>query len=137
MIKISIFLVAVAMPFTYRAPKSNSIHTACVNMLGHGFNLLKTYHIKPALRGTEFSYVFAKGAQYKIAACDHAGNPMVITILDSNRNKVASNKVDGSIIPVILFPCQNGGIYYIVFSNEEGEEGCGSGAIGFKVENTR
>jgi hypothetical protein len=137
MIKISIFLVAVSMPFTYRAPESNSIHTACVSMLGHGFNLLKTYHIKPALRGSEFSYVFTRGAQYKIAACDHAGNPMVITILDSNRNKVASNKVDGSIIPVILFPCQNGGIYYIVFSTKEGEVGCGSGAIGFKVDNAR
>jgi hypothetical protein len=68
-----------------------------------------------------------------ITLCDQTGNSMVVTIYDSQRNKVATNKVNGQVASAISFPCQANGIYYIQFSFE-GEGGrCGGSAMGFKI----
>jgi hypothetical protein len=57
---------------------------------------------------------------------------IVVTLFDSQRNKVASSKVNGQYISTIAFPCNATGIYYIQYTFDESVSYCGGSALGFK-----
>ncbi len=115
--------------------KSEELSNSCVPKLAaSGFNFLKTYKIdgEKDLTKVEYSYVFTKGTQYMIALCGEDEGTIMVTLYDSERNKVATNKVKGSLLTGLVYPCNATGIYYIQYTFEGSSQRCGGSALGFK-----
>jgi hypothetical protein len=111
--------------------------SACVPKLATGFNFLKSYKIdgEGGAKGkVEYSYVFTKGTQYYINLCANgsASDGIVVSLFDSNRNQVASSKIDNQLVSAINFPCNSTGIYYIQYTFDNSSKYCGGSALGFK-----
>jgi len=107
----------------------------CIPKLASGFNFLKSYKIeKGAKEFVEYSYVFTKGTQYMINICadGQSTDGIIVSLFDSNRNKVATSKVNGQFISAIAYPCNTTGIYYIQYSFDGSAGNCGGSALGFK-----
>jgi hypothetical protein len=114
---------------------SEAFSTACIPKLAAGFNFLKSYKIeKGAKEFVEYSYVFTKGTQYMINICagDASTDGIIVSLYDSNRNKVASSKINGQFIQAIAYPCNTTGIYYIQYTFDGSTGYCGGSALGFK-----
>jgi hypothetical protein len=114
---------------------ADALSSQCIPKLAAGFNFLKSYKIeKGAKEIVEYSYVFTKGTQYMINICAPGQNTdgIVVSLFDSNRNKVASSKVNGQFISAIAYPCNTTGIYYIQYSFDGSTSYCGGSALGFK-----
>lgn len=114
---------------------AETLSTQCIPKLAAGFNFLKSYKIeKGGKEFVEYSYVFTKGTQYMINICagGTATDGIVVSLFDSNRNKVASSKVNGQFISAIAYPCNTTGIYYIQYTFDGSTSYCGGSALGFK-----
>ena len=115
---------------------ADNLSTQCIPKLASGFNFLKSYKIeKGGKEYVEYSYVFTKGTQYMINICAGANPPtdgIVVSLFDSNRNKVASSKINGQFIAAIAYPCNTTGIYYIQYTFDGSSSYCGGSALGFK-----
>lgn len=114
---------------------AETLSTQCIPKLASGFNFLKSYKVEKAGKDyVEYSYVFTKGTQYMINVCASEQNSdgIVVTLYDSKRNKVASNKVDDQYIAAIAYPCNSTGIYYIQYTFDDTTIACGGSALGFK-----
>jgi hypothetical protein len=115
--------------------QADVLSSQCIPKLAAGFNFLKSYKIeKGAKEIVEYSYVFTKGTQYMINICapSQPTDGIVVSLFDSNRNKVASSKVNGQFISAIAYPCNTTGIYYIQYSFDGSTSYCGGSALGFK-----
>jgi hypothetical protein len=111
------------------------LSTQCIPKLASGFNFLKSYKVEKAGKEyVEYSYVFTKGTQYMINICapDQNSDGIIVTLYDSKRNKVASNKVKDEYITAIAYPCNATGIYYIQYTFDDASSACGGSALGFK-----
>lgn len=116
---------------------SENYSNACIPKLSEGFNFLKSYKIDGdggAKDKIEYSYVFTKGTQYMINLCAGGNSPdgIVVSLFDSQRNKVASSKINGQFISAIAYPCNATGIYYIQYTFDGSTAHCGGSALGFK-----
>lgn len=114
---------------------SEALSSQCIPKLAAGFNFLKSYKIEKSGKDfVEYSYVFTKGTQYMINICAPGQNTdgIVVSLYDSNRNKVASSKVNGQFISAIAYPCNTTGIYYIQYTFDGSSSYCGGSALGFK-----
>lgn len=116
---------------------AENFSNACIPKLAAGFNFLKSYKIDGeggAKDKVEYSYVFTKGTQYMINLCaaGAATDGIVVSLFDSNRNKVATSKINGQFITAIAYPCNATGIYYIQYTFDGGGAKCGGSALGFK-----
>jgi len=114
---------------------AESFSNQCIPKLATGFNFLKSYKVeKSSKEFVEYSYVFTKGTQYMINICSTGENTdgIVVSLFDSNRNKVATSKVNGQFISAIAYPCNTTGIYYIQYSFDGSTNNCGGSALGFK-----
>ena len=114
---------------------AESLSTQCIPKLASGFNFLKSYKVEKAGKEyVEYSYVFTKGTQYMINICAPGQNPngIEVSLYDSKRNKVASNKADNQYISAIAYPCNATGIYYIQYTFDDDSIYCGGSALGFK-----
>ncbi|GHM98633.1 hypothetical protein WSM22_01230 [Cytophagales bacterium WSM2-2] len=110
--------------------------TECIPKLT-GFNFLKSYKIDGeggAKDKVEYSYVFTKGTQYMINLCagGAATDGIVVTLFDSGRNKVITNKINGQFLGTISYACNATGIYYIQYTFDGSANKCGGSALGFK-----
>lgn len=115
--------------------KADDLSNQCIPKLGTGFNFLKSYKIeKGGKEFVEYSYVFTKGTQYMINICaaNQPTDGIIVSLYDSNRNKVASSKVNGQFIAAIAYPCNTTGIYYIQYTFDGSATNCGGSALGFK-----
>ncbi|SRR5690606_17663220 len=113
---------------------AETLSTQCIPKLASGFNFLKSYKVeKSGKEYVEYSYVFTKGTQYMINICasDQDADGIVVTLYDSKRNKVASNKDGDRYFNAIAYPCNSTGIYYIQYTFDE-NSACGGSALGFK-----
>ena len=111
------------------------LSTQCIPKLASGFNFLKSYKVEKAAKEfVEYSYVFTKGTQYMINICAPGQNSdgIIVTLEDSDRNKVASSKVQEQYISAIAYPCNKTGIYYIRYTFDDTSSYCGGSALGFK-----
>jgi len=114
---------------------ADALSNQCIPKLAAGFNFLKSYKIEKGGKDyVEYSYVFTKGTQYMINICAAAQptDGIVVSLYDSNRNKVASSKVNGQFIQAIAYPCNTTGIYYIQYTFDGSTGYCGGSALGFK-----
>lgn len=109
---------------------------ACIPKLSTGFNFVESYrvHGQQSTQKVEYSYVFTQGTQYMITVCEQQPeqSSVVVTIYDAQRNKVATNKIDGNVLSAIAYPCHATGIYYLQYTFEEGSQRCAGSALGFK-----
>jgi hypothetical protein len=130
-----LFILTVITTGGYAQCNNEEFVTASVSALAPGFSLLKSYKIngEKDLEKVEFSYVLTKGTQYMLNLKDKNPNPStVVTLYDSKRNKVASNKISGAIAGAIAFSCGATGIYYITYTFEPGSERCAGSTLGFQ-----
>lgn len=107
----------------------------CIPKLSEGFNFLKSYKIEKGAKDfVEYSYVFTKGTQYMINICadGQSTDGIIVSLFDSNRNKVATSKVSGQFISAIAYPCNTTGIYYIQYTFDGSTGNCGGSALGFR-----
>jgi hypothetical protein len=107
----------------------------CIPKLSAGFNFLKSYKIEKGGKDfVEYSYVFTKGTQYMINICapTQPTDGIVVSLFDSNRNKVATSKINGQFVSAIAYPCNTTGIYYIQYTFDGSTNNCGGSALGFK-----
>jgi hypothetical protein len=116
---------------------SENLSNECIPKLASGFNFLKSYKIDGgggSKDKVEYSYVFTKGTQYMINICAPAQptDGIIVSLYDSNRNKVASSKIGGQYIAAIAYPCNATGIYYIQYTFDGSASYCGGSALGFK-----
>lgn len=114
---------------------SETLATECIPKLVDGFNFLKSYKVDGTSKDkVEYSYVFMKGTQYMINLCANgaATDGVVVSLLDKDRNKVASSKINGQSVSSIHFPCNASGIYYIQYTFDDPSNHCGGSALGFK-----
>lgn len=115
---------------------ADELCNTCIPKLSAGFNFVKSYKIngEANIAKVEYSYVFTKGTQYMITLCEQKANTnsIVITIYDSQRNKVASNKIKGDVLSAMAYPCNATGIYYLQYTFENGSARCAGSALGFK-----
>ncbi|MEM1407691.1 MAG: hypothetical protein AAGG59_13010 [Bacteroidota bacterium] len=133
-------VIGMLMAFSFQANAqcdSEPYTSGCIPKLASGFNFLKSYKID-GQGGTktkvEYSYVFTKGTQYMINVCatGESTDGIVVSLFDSNRNKVVSSKVNDQYISAIAYPCNTTGIYYIQYTFDESTQFCGGSALGFK-----
>lgn len=109
--------------------------SASVSGLTPGYSLLKTYKIsgEKDLEKMEFSYVLTKGTQYMVNIRDEAKTPStIVTLYDSKRNKIATNKISGSNVSTIAFACGATGIYYIQYTFEASSVRCAGSSLAFR-----
>jgi len=114
---------------------AETLSTQCIPKLASGFNFLKSYKVeKGGKEYVEYSYVFTKGTQYMINICapGQTSDGIIVTLEDSDRNKVASSKVEEQYISAIAYPCNKTGIYYIRYTFDDASSYCGGSALGFK-----
>lgn len=114
---------------------SEAYSNQCIPKLSTGFNFLKSYKIEKGSKDfVEYSYVFTKGTQYMINICSlgQSTDGIIVSLYDSNRNKVATSKVNGQFISAIAYPCNTTGIYYIQYTFDGSTQNCGGSALGFK-----
>ena len=114
---------------------SEELSNKCIPKLSTGFNFLKSYKIEKGGKDyVEYSYVFTKGTQYMINLCapGEGTDGIVVSLFDSNRNKVATSKISGQYITAIAYRCNTRGIYYIQYSFDGSTNYCGGSALGFK-----
>jgi hypothetical protein len=114
---------------------AESFSNQCIPKLATGFNFLKSYKVEKGSKDiVEYSYVFTKGTQYMINICSSGAETdgIIVSLFDSNRNKVATSKVNGQFISAIAYPCNTTGIYYIQYSFDGSTTNCGGSALGFK-----
>lgn len=110
---------------------------SCIKQIEDGFTYLKSYKIdgEGGAKGkVEYSYVFTKGAQYFLNICSEAAQAdgIVLTIYDSTRKMVGTNYLNGKFFPIVKYPCNATGIYYITFTFENPTAYCGGSVLGFK-----
>ncbi len=116
---------------------SENLSNTCIPKLADGFNFLKSYKVDGeggAKEKVEYSYVFTKGTQYMINLCAPGkdADGIVVSLFDSNRNKVASSKFNNQFLTAIAYPCNATGIYYIQYTFDGSTAKCGGSALGFK-----
>lgn len=113
---------------------ADELSSTSIKKLADGFNFLKSYKVSGEgnKEMVEYSYVFTKGTQYMVTLSDqNDANSIVVTIFDSERRKVATNRVNGNILSGIAYPCNATGIYYLQYTFEGGPR-CGGSALGFR-----
>ena len=133
---IPILIVFLCMSFDASSQcNADALSSQCIPKLATGFNFLKSYKIEKGGKDfVEYSYVFTKGTQYMINICapGQSTDGIVVSLYDSNRNIVASSKVNGQFISAIAYPCNTTGIYYIKYTFDGSTSYCGGSALGFK-----
>jgi hypothetical protein len=138
--KFLFFILSVFMLSTVEASaqcNAENLSNDCIPKLATGFNFLKSYKVDGAGGSkdkVEYSYVFTKGTQYMINICapTQPTDGVVVTLFDSQRNKVATSKVSGQYVSAMAFPCNATGIYYIQYTFDESVSYCAGSAMGFK-----
>ena len=116
---------------------AENLSNQCIPKLATSFNFLKSYKIEGesgSKEKVEYSYVFLKGTQYMINICapTQPTDGIIVSLYDSNRNKVASSKLNDQYISAIAYPCNATGVYYIQYTFEKPSSYCGGSALGFK-----
>jgi len=81
------------------------------------------------------AYMFGKGTEYIITACDQDnGQKIIVKLYNRSRKLVASNYNEdtGKHYPKIIFQCSATGVFFIQTLVSIKEGGCGISMLGFK-----
>jgi hypothetical protein len=130
---ITLLLVA-ASTASFAQCNNDDLVNASVAGLAPGYCFLKSYKINGEndLEKVEFSYVLTRGTEYVLNLKEKNAASTVVTLYDAKRNKIASNKISGSLASAIAFSCGATGIYYITYTFESVTDRCAGSTLGFK-----
>lgn len=135
-LKYSIILIGLfAANLSIAQCNSEELVNSSVSTIPSGYNFLKSYKIEgePDLEKIEFSYVLTRGTSYILTLKDrNQSMGTIVTLFDTQRNKIASNKIGRETVSALSFPCNATGIYYIQYTFDPGSNRCGGAALGFK-----
>lgn len=114
-----------------------SLSRQCIDKVEEGFIYLKSYSIDgqdKTREKIEYTSVLSKDAQYTFQICSsiEGADGIVLTIYDSNRNAVKSNRKEIIIDPELKYMCTSTGIYYLTFTFFESKNRCGGCILSFK-----
>ena len=116
--------------------ESDKYTSKCMEKLADGYTFMKSYKIdgKPKV---EYSYVFSKGTNYMVTLAnkDPDLKGMSLSLYDSARKLVASNKVNDKYYAAIGYTCGSTGIYYLTFTFDNPQEQCAAAVLGFNSKN--
>ncbi|MCB0489007.1 MAG: hypothetical protein R2820_15760 [Cyclobacteriaceae bacterium] len=132
---LSIAILTISVQVANAQCNPDELVNSSVTGLPGGYNFLKSYKIdgEPDLEKIEFSYVLTRGTSYILTLRDRNKDlGTVVTLFDSQRNKVATNKIGSQLASALSFPCNATGIYYIQYTFDPGYMRCGGAALGFK-----
>lgn len=131
--KIAVIIGVVVSISSYAQCNTEPMVQKCSGKLGD-FTFLKVYKIDKIKTGesVEFSYVFSGNTSYMLSLCDDKGTEsgVEVTLYDSNRKLVSTNKLNGKVYPAITYNCKSTGIYYMTYSIADVT--CGVSVLGFK-----
>lgn len=133
----SLILLFVAVENGFSQCNPDSYCANCLTRVPDGFNFLKSYKID-GLGGQknkiEYSYVLTKGTQYALNLCTptEGADGIVVTLLDKERNQIASSKIDKQYLSQIAVQCGATGIYYIQYTFEGSRNFCGGSVLAYK-----
>ena len=127
----TIIIILAAHTFSSAQCNTDPLVQKCSGKLGD-FTFLKVYKIEKGGEQVEFSYVFSGNTSYMLSVCDDKGsdNAIEVSLFDSNRKLVSTNKLNGKVYPAITYNCKTTGIYYMTYNNTDA--GCGVSVLGFK-----
>lgn len=105
--------------------------------LQQGYTFVKSYKVdgKNGVRkNIEYTCVFSKDTNYmlRVEGKDGGSKGIIATLLDNQRQELASNNMNGKSYPGWSYRCRSTGIYYILFTFKESESYCGAAVLGFK-----
>ena len=82
----------------------------------------------------EYTAVMSKDTRYAFRICtsDKSADGIVLTIFDSNRNEIISNREKTVIHPELNHLCNSTGIYYLRFTFYESRDKCGGCIMSFR-----
>ncbi len=114
-----------------------SLSRECINSINKGFIYLKSYSIDGldnSKEKIEYTAVMSKDTQYAFKICTslEGADGIVLTIYDSNRNVIITNREETVIDPELNYMCTSTGIYYIRFTFSESKNRCGGCILSFK-----
>ncbi len=101
-------------------------------------HFLKSYRVEPSRADQgyiEYSYVLTKNTTYALSLCTPAAGAdgIVITLFDSQRNIVATNKTPQGLFPSINFNCMATGIFYMRYTFENSVHRSGLSVLMFSM----
>ena len=106
--------------------------------LEEGFTLTpKRYRVdgtQKASQKIKYTIVLAKGTEYQflVASADGGADGIILTLLDVDKNEVATNYREKTFHERTNYTCTKTGIYYLVFTFKDTDNYCGGAVIGFK-----
>lgn len=114
-----------------------SLSRDCIKNIGEGFIYLKSFSVDgQAISGdkVEYTAVMSKDTQYAFNICTalEGADGIVLTIYDSNRNVILSNREGNVIDPELNYFCNSTGIYYVRFTFHDSKNRCGGCILSFK-----
>ena len=101
------------------------------------FMFVKSFNVEVKKDGekSNYSYVFSRGAEYKLVLSDaNNGKKMIINLLDRDKKLIATNFIKSSkkYYPAINYMCNATGVYYVEAYFEGEKSGCGINILGVK-----
>jgi hypothetical protein len=114
-----------------------SLSRECINTISEGYIYLKSFSIDDqdnSKENIEYTAVMSKDTQYAFKICTslEGADGIILTLFDSNRNKIISNQEESFIDPEVNYQCASTGIYYIRFTFYESKNRCGGCILSFK-----
>jgi outer membrane lipoprotein-sorting protein len=134
-----VFIIGLFISSSFAHAQCGSVaeEIVCISKLQEGFTFLKCFNVdgqNGAKPKVEYAYVFSKGTQYYINICSEGTTTdgIIMTIYDSDRNKVTTNFKDGECYPELIYKCKSSDIYYLTFTFRDFQHYCGGSVLGFR-----
>jgi hypothetical protein len=105
--------------------------------ISQGFLFEKSFRIDGKggrAKKIEYSCILSKDVNYSFImnTKDGGATGLVFELLDSQRNKVATNFVNNKYFAGLEYKCGSTGIYYLSFSFKESQTQCGAAVLAFR-----
>jgi len=102
-----------------------------------GFMYEKSYRVDGRdgrARTVEYSCILSKDTNYSftMSSKDGGANGMIFSLLDAQRNQVATNYYNNKFFTGIQYKCSATNIYYMNFVFKESQSHCGAAVLAFR-----
>ncbi len=133
----SLLIIFMLLAFNYKAQCNLDALMSKYAPVLEDFMFVKSFNVEVKKDGekSNYSYVFSRGAEYKIVLSEGAGGKkMIINLLDRDKKLIASNYIKASKknYPSINYICSATGVYYIEAYFDGDKTNCGINILGVK-----
>ncbi|MDW7692393.1 hypothetical protein R9C00_13345 [Flammeovirgaceae bacterium SG7u.111] len=105
--------------------------------ISSGFLYEKSYRVdgkSGRKRTIEYSCILSKDTNYSftMSTKDGGANGLVFSLLDGERNTVATNYYNNKFFEGLQYKCKSTGLYFMNFSFKESKSHCGAAVLAFR-----